>query len=251
MCCDTLHDILTNRQAYYRLIRAFVVAYRGTTTANKAIISQQAKRYSSEMKKRISTVFRSRTQTRHAMTTVSLNETFICSTCARALPVTEFRRRSKTSDSRMTKCRECHSAYERARRKKNQLQHNGRELQKFTTRIANSRRCKKTSNLVDLMVSRLGGPNKFWLVWMTEVDRSRTQKRSTLYALRFCEALIRMHRAVLREQFSYAGTEEEDNAELQHCLRRLFLTDPAMMARAAKQAGATIVWCDDPETAPD
>jgi hypothetical protein len=176
------------------------------------------------------------------MTTTRCTESFICSTCARPLPVTEFRRRSKTSESRMTKCRECHSAYERARRKKIELGQNARELQKFTTRIAKSRSYKRICNLVDLMVSRLGGPNKFWEVWTSEINRVRTQKRGTRYALRFCEAVIREHQAVLGERDSFARTEEEVAAELQHCLRRLFLTDPAIMEKAARQAGCQVIW---------
>ena len=141
----------------------------------------------------------------------------------------------------MTKCRECHSAYERARRKKNQLQQNGRELQKFTTRIAKSRSFRKISRLVDLMVNHLGGPNKFWEVWQSEIGRVRTQKRRTLYALRCCEALVREHQVVLNG-VTFIGTEAEERAALLHSLRRLFLTDPTTIARAAKQAGARIIW---------
>ena len=92
------------------------------------------------------------------------------------------------------------------------------------------------------MVSRLGGPNKFWEVWTSEINRVRTQKRRTRYALRFCEAVIREHQAVLGERDSFAGTEEEVAAELQHCLRRLFLADPTIMEKAAKAAGVTILW---------
>jgi hypothetical protein len=101
----------------------------------------------------------------------------------------------------MTKCRGCHSAYERARRTKIELQQNVSELQKFTTRIAKSRSDRKIRNLVDLMVSRLGGPNKFREVWQAEVDRVRTQKPRTLYALKFCECVVREHQSCALREF--------------------------------------------------
>ncbi len=192
-------------------------------------------------------VFRSRTQTRHEMTTISLDESFICSTCARALPVTEFRRRSKTSDSRMTKCRQCHSEYERDRRRAIQRKKKGREIQKFTTRISRLRSFQKISNLVLMMLTTLGGPDRFFGVWVEEVERARNQKRKTWtsHGLRFCNALFQAHQSILKLGSDFTETDAEEQADLQDALRYCFLEKRKLVTAAARQAGATVAWSND------
>lgn len=187
-------------------------------------------------------VFRSRTQTRHGMTTISLTESFICSTCARALPVTEFRRRSKTSDSRMTKCRQCHPEYERDRRRMIQRKKKGREIQKFATQISRSRQWEKISNRILLMVSRLGGPDRFFELWVTEIERARNQHGWTSHGLRFCHAVFQAHQAAMKYGHSFTETDAEHQADLQDALRQCFLEKRKLVTAAARQAGCRIIW---------
>ena len=182
------------------------------------------------------------------MTTIPLNESFICSACARALPVTEFRRRSKTPESRMTKCRQCHSEYERDRRRAIQRKKEGREIQKFATRISRLRSFQKISNLVLMMLSTLGGPDRFFGAWSAEVERARNQKRKVwaLHGLRFCNAVFQARQSILKLGSDFTETDAEQE-ELQDALLQCFLEKRKLVTAAARQAGCRIIW---PENAP-
>ena len=165
--------------------------------------------------------------------------TNICTTCAAQLPVSEFRRRSKGSQVRMTKCRRCHAGYERVRRQKIQRKQNGQALQKAATQITRYRSIDRTENLIDLMVSRCGGVAAFFDFWTAEIQRVQTKKRVTFRILRFCEMILSAHLADSEESTSKV---EDSRAAALQAIRRLFQERADIMEAAAKQVGATIVW---------
>ena len=165
--------------------------------------------------------------------------TIICTTCAASLPVSEFRRRSRGSDLRITKCRKCHAGYERSRRQRIQQKQNGLALQKAATEITRYRSGDRIENLLELMVSRFGGAAEFFDFWTAEIQRVQTQKRATFRILRFCEMLLRAHVADVRRS---AFNVEDSRAAVLQMLRRLFQERADIMEAAAKQVGAKIVW---------
>ena len=174
------------------------------------------------------------------MTTTS-DATHICKTCAAQLPASEFRRRTKGSDARMSKCRRCHAGYERARRQRIQRKQNGLAIQKAATEITRYRNSDRIKNLIELMVSRFGGPAGLYEFWTAEIHRVQTQKRATKRVLKFCEMILSAHLAESR-----ANTFNEDSrAATLQILRRLFQEQPGIMSSAAKQVGATIVWAEN------
>ena len=127
------------------------------------------------------------------MTTTS-EVKIICSGCAAQLPVSEFRRRKKGSEARMTKCRQCHAGYERVRRQNIRRKQNGIDLQKAATKITRYRSFDRIENLIELMVSRFGGPAELWDFWKAEINRVETQKKVTLRALRFIDMCLALGR---------------------------------------------------------
>jgi hypothetical protein len=178
--------------------------------------------------------------------TTTCEPKIICTTCAAQLPASEFRRRSRESEARMTKCRRCHAGYERVRRQKIQRKQNGQALQKAATQITRYRSIDRTENLIDLMVSRFGGVAEFFDFWTAEIQRVQTQKRTTFRILRFCEMILSAHLADSEE--STFKVEESRAAALQ-AIRRLFQERADIMEAAAQQVGATIVWADGLEAA--
>lgn len=176
------------------------------------------------------------------MTATSSELKIICTTCAAQLPASEFRRRSKGSDARMTKCRRCHAGYERARRQKIQRSQNGLALQKSATQITRYRSLDRIENLIDLMVSRLGGPAEFFDFWIAEIHRVKTQKRAVQRILRLCELVLSIHRAELKGR---TFRVDDSRAAALQALRRLFQERDDIMQAAARQVGATIVWAEE------
>ena len=171
--------------------------------------------------------------------TTMCQATIICTTCAASLPASEFRRRSRGSDLRMTKCRKCHAGYERSRRQRIQQKQNGLALQKAATEITRYRSGDRIENLLELMVSRFGGAAEFFDFWTAEIQRVQTQKRATFRILRFCEMILRAQ--VANSEESTFNVEDSRAAVLQ-MLRRLFQERADIMEAAAKQVGAKIVW---------
>ena len=179
------------------------------------------------------------------MTTTS-ESTIICTTCAALLPASEFRRRAKGSEVRMTKCRKCHAGYERVRRQKIQRKQNGLALQKAATKITRYRSFDRVENLIELMVSRFGGPAKFMDFWTAEIERIQTQKRVTVRILRFYEMLLSAH---LVDSMSGTANVENSRAAALQMLRRLFQQRADLIETAAKQVGVTIVWATEVKAA--
>lgn len=161
--------------------------------------------------------------------------TIICTTCAASLPVSEFRRRSRGSETRMTKCRKCHAGYERTRRQRIQQKQNGLALQKAATEITRYRSSDRIENLLDLMVSRFGGAAEFFDFWTAEIQRVQTQKRATFRILRFYEMILRIHIADVKGN---ALNVDDSRAAVLQMLRRLFQERPDMMEAARSRSGS-------------
>lgn len=66
-----------------------------------------------------------------------------------------------------------------------------RNVQKYVTAVANSRRRQKILNLTEQILRNLGGPEKFLDVWSAEIRTAMQQKRNTASVLRFCECVFR------------------------------------------------------------
>ena len=143
----------------------------------------------------------------------------------------------------MSDCRECHARVERERYRNRRQKENGVFVQKTATRIAGLRSFQKISNLVLLMLSTLGGPDRFFGVWATEVERARNQKRKVwaLHGLRFCNALFQARQSILKLGSDFTETDA-GQAELQEALRYCFLEKRKLVTAAARQAGVTVVW---------
>ena len=194
----------------------------------------------------------------------------ICSRCVRRLPFSEFRRQRRNSDVRHTYCRQCHTAIERERKQKHRNREKGIIAGKYSSQIATSRKFERTSNLLDEMVRHLGGVNQFLAFWSAEIDRVQKQKRTTCRALRFCELIIAADLAANRRKpaaventaddtrdavvgavvDAVAGDTPKETAEYvreraQEALRLLFVNEPSLVSKAARQAGVTLVWYHD------
>ena len=174
------------------------------------------------------------------------NDTKICSVCARPFPRTEFRKRWKDEEARMSDCSECHARVERERYRNRRQKENGVFVQKTATRIAGLRSFQKISNLVLLMLSTLGGPDRFFGVWATEVERARNQKRKVwaLHGLRFCNALFQARQSILKRGSNFTETDVEERADLQDALRHCFLEERKLVSAAARQAGCRVFFSE-------
>jgi len=176
------------------------------------------------------------------MTTTTSEAKIICHTCAASLPATEFRRRSKDSDARITKCRRCHAGYERTRRQKIQQKRNGLAVQKAATEISRYRNIDRIQNLIELMVTRFGGPAGFYDFWTAEIHRVKSQKRATKRVLRFCEMILSAH---LAESRGNNFNVEDSRAAALQTLRLLFQQEPGLVSAAAREAGVTVMWAEN------
>lgn len=178
------------------------------------------------------------------MATSTSDESKICSVCCERLPRSEFRRRSKNSDSRMPDCRRCHAIAERDRQRHIKRKANGLAVQKFASEISRARSFARIDNLIDEMARKLCGPNNLMDFWFSEIDRLRSQPRYATRMLRFCELLLNAHNhcQTAFDRWLESASDEEYRELRQDMIRRMFLKDREVVAAAAKQAGATIVW---------
>jgi len=87
----------------------------------------------------------------------------------------------------MWHCGNCHSQDERQRRKAKRLQAAGLMTQKVASQSSRSDSLERVSALLNLLVTRLGGPHEFYRFWLDEIDRLKAHRRSGFRLIRFCE----------------------------------------------------------------
>ena len=114
----------------------------------------------------------------------------VCYTCAKFLPASHFRFRSRATGVRMTECNTCFATRERDRNRKKRAREKGWAIQKTASQIARSPDLSRTVALLENLVDVMGGPEKLVETWHTECWKLTTQKRSSTWLVRMYEMLI-------------------------------------------------------------
>src|SRR6187401_98803 len=120
-----------------------------------------------------------------APTTNTSDELMLCSTCAKAYPIEDFRRRSKSSDLRARQCRTCHTIAERDRLRAKSLKAKRLTAQKIATQVSRSTSFEHATSLIHLLVTGMGGAHRFYDFWFAEIERLKVQRQHRARLLRF------------------------------------------------------------------
>lgn len=182
-----------------------------------------------------------------AATINTSDELMLCSACAKPHPIQEFRRRSKSSNIRARQCRKCHAIAERDRLRAKSLKAKRLTAQKIATQVARSTSFEHATNLINLLVSGMGGADRFFDFWFEEIERLKAQRHHRARLLRFFEMVFNAQ--VLWEGRAAAFRNRLDTPEgraaLREEVRRMVKDDPAFVAEAAAQMGCRLVWAED------
>jgi hypothetical protein len=126
----------------------------------------------------------------HGSSDTPAEQSEICHTCARFLPVSHFRFRNRATGVRMTECRACFNRRETTRNRKKRAREKGWAIHKTASQITRSPDLGRSLALLENLVDVMGGPEKLVETWHTECWRLTTQKRSSTRLARMYEMLI-------------------------------------------------------------
>jgi len=129
-----------------------------------------------------------------------VDATRLCSQCGRLFPLESFRLRTSDGRYRDGRCRSCHNAAER-RRKRTARQ---RELRTAISRIRAARSAHRAVALVNGIVNRLGGLDKSVTLW-----RELLESGNPLVGLRAFDGLLKVMQATERLNVRRAELREQ------------------------------------------
>ena len=135
------------------------------------------------------------------------SELRLCEHCHRRFPMTEFRFRSQ-GRGRERRCRMCRNAYEADLRKRNRMTDRDRAVAKFVLGVNRARSQQKVVALVDEILRRFGGVERFAAVWRAQLDRVRQSQPMGKKSLDFFRAVTRM--AEVSEEYPPDAQELSD-----------------------------------------
>jgi hypothetical protein len=170
--------------------------------------------------------------------TIIEQELRLCGKCCRALPVSEFRRRSKSSESRSSDCRACHNHYEHARIQKQRKQVRRRIVRKAADEVARCRTVDQAALIISMLPAAFGGVEKLFRFWMDEVQRGGHPHE----IVRYCELWYRFE--LLQDSAAthrlHQLNSPEGRAALREELHGLIRKHPEIAVQAAKEIGCEI-----------
>lgn len=164
----------------------------------------------------------------------------LCGKCCRALPVSEFRRRSKTSESRSSDCRACHNHYEHVRLQKQRNNTRRRIVRKAADEVARCRKVDQAASIIAMLPAAFGGVETLFKFWLDQVQRG--DRPSEL--VRCCELWYRfelLQDAAHHQRQNRLGTPEYA-AEMEKDLQELVRNNPEIVAEAHQRIGGTTAW---------
>ena len=111
-----------------------------------------------------------------------------CNGCGRSLPIDQFRRRSKRTNARQSRCRECYNAYMRAYRRR------GRDkvIAKFATQVQREHSLRRVAMLCEQMIGRLGGLDAFSAAWAAQINAAVAARPGRRFVLHGFSAIARL-----------------------------------------------------------
>jgi len=146
-----------------------------------------------------------------------------CNGCGRSLPIDQFRRRSKGTNARQSRCRECHNAYMRAYRRR------GRDklIARFAAQVQREHSLRRVAMLCEKMFRRFGGIDGFSAAWAAQINTAVAERPGRRFVLHGFSAIARLAEIVESNggapDYS-ALTDEQLDQELIDLLGRLGTT---------------------------
>jgi hypothetical protein len=172
---------------------------------------------------------------RHEMNspTIIEQELRLCGKCCRALPVSEFRRRSKSSESRSSDCRACHNHYEHARLEKGRNQVRRRIVRKAADDVSRCRTIEEAAEVIRMIPAAFGGAENLCQFWFDEVRRGDRPNE----LIKFCQLWFEF------EKLQYVAQVQRQNrlgtpeyaAEMEKDLQELVRNNPEIVAEALQR----------------
>jgi hypothetical protein len=164
----------------------------------------------------------------------------LCGKCCRALPISEFRRRSKASEIRSSDCRSCHAQYEHDRVQKQRNTTRRRIVRKAADEVARCRAVDQAASIIAMLPAAFGGVETLFRFWTNEVQRG--DRPSEL--VRYCELWYRfelLQDAAHHQRQNRLGTPEYA-AEMEKDLQELVRNNPEIVADAHQRISGTAAW---------
>jgi hypothetical protein len=159
----------------------------------------------------------------------------LCGKCCKALPISEFRCRSKASDLRSSDCRSCHARYEHVRVQKQRNTTRRRIVRKAADEVARCRTVDQAASIIAMLPAAFGGVETLFNFWTDEVQRG--DRPSEL--VRFCELWYRFE--LLQDsaatQLQHQLNTPEGRAALREELHGLIRKHPEIAVQAAREFG--------------
>jgi hypothetical protein len=164
----------------------------------------------------------------------------LCGKCCRALPVDEFRRRSKSSESRSSDCRACHNHYEHARIQKQRNQVRRRIVRKAADDVSRCRTIEEAAAVIRMIPAAFGGAEKLYQFWIDQVRRGGRPGE----LIKFCQLWFEFEKLqyVAQVQRSNRLGTPEYAAEMRKDLHELVRNNPEIVAEAHQRISGTAAW---------
>ena len=114
----------------------------------------------------------------------------LCINCLELKPPTEFRRRGKNNDQRVSQCRQCHNTAELQRRHRKRSANRDRQMQKLATSIRQCRNAKRLQTLLHTGIMAAGGYTALLQNWYETIQHEVDRRERPAQLMRFYSTIM-------------------------------------------------------------
>ena len=115
----------------------------------------------------------------------------LCTCCLEFKPPTEFRRRAKGQEQRVSQCRKCHNAEELHRRRIKRAQGQDLQMQKLASAIRQGRDTKRLQGLLAAGIAASGGYRGLLEKWYSTIQGDVESRKRPAQLVRFYQTLLK------------------------------------------------------------
>ena len=155
------------------------------------------------------------------------------------MPISQYRRRARGSDVRQRQCNACHAAKERARRRRRRHKLVGRELGRYSRKLAEARNEVQLVRVVDQMIGRFGGIErlaKTWCFHLEAAGRDRPGCKRVFDFFRGFGQMLKNHEERQEREYQRMSTDDLDAVVIQN-MQEFLSANPEFTIKVAQSIG--------------
>ena len=150
------------------------------------------------------------TKTRDTPATTPPPATKICTGCGDEKPIHRFRTHSRKTGTKESRCNDCFASQTRRRRALIRR----RDIAMFQRLVRETQSIDRVAELINLMVRRFGGLERFVDKWKWEIDRTSELRPGSKRVLDAYQAIVhttRLHsEATRKSSIDFSGLDDEE-----------------------------------------